>query len=115
MAPKSTAGTLYYDGSCPLCATEIRQLDRLAKDRLCLVDVHQLPSLSMSDKARLLTTLHLETHDGRSLTGLDATVFAWRQTSFGWLFAWLRWPMIKPLADRVYRYWADQRYRKRYL
>ncbi|MBL6686935.1 MAG: DUF393 domain-containing protein [Pseudomonadales bacterium] len=114
MKPSCPAGTLYYDGDCPLCSVEIRHLNRLAADRLNLVNIHSLSSLSARDRQSMLSQLHLQTDDGRLLLGLDATVYAWRQTRFGWLLAWLRWPVIKPIVDAVYRTWATKRYQKRY-
>jgi predicted DCC family thiol-disulfide oxidoreductase YuxK len=32
--------TLYYDGSCPLCASEIDKLRKTRGDGICLVDIH---------------------------------------------------------------------------
>ncbi|MGS2716862.1 thiol-disulfide oxidoreductase DCC family protein [Eionea flava] len=107
--------TLYYDASCPLCAKEITHLTRLQKGTLICADLHtELPVLLTEQKENMLKVLHLYTHDGRCLLGLDATVRAWQHTAFGWIFAWLRWPLIKPIADKCYTQWADQRYRKKY-
>ena len=103
--------TLFYDGKCPLCTREIRQLERLQQGSLALVDVHRHePAPGEPDLQSLLLRLHLRTDDGRWLSGVDATVKAWSHTRWGWLFRPLRWPLIGPLADRVYDYWARRRY-----
>ena len=62
----------------------------------------------------LLRVLHFETASGESLTGLDATVAAWQPTRIGFLWGWLRWPLIRPVADKVYTRWAASRFNKLY-
>jgi predicted DCC family thiol-disulfide oxidoreductase YuxK len=94
---------------------EIRLLRRIAGPGLELVDLNKLPDLpGRPTRLIKLTTLHLETADGEWLTGVDATVRAWSHTRWGPLFRALRWPLIGPLADLVYRYWARKRYQRLY-
>lgn len=114
MAPRYD--TLFYDGSCPLCSKEIRTLQALQKGHLIFADIHQqapehrqLPSREM-----LLRRLHLMTWRGEWVTGLHANVRAWSHTRFGFLFKPLLWPLIHPLANRIYESWADRRYDKKY-
>ena len=107
--------TLYYDGSCPLCSKEIHHLQRLQQGGLVCLDIHSnLPSGLPKDKEKLLNILHLYTANGKCLTGLDATVTAWQHTSAGWLFRWLRWPVIRFIADPIYLRWANRRFSKKY-
>ena len=103
---------LYYDGSCPLCLTEMKHLSQRAGDHLELVDIHTQTDLPI-DKASLLKRLHLKTEQG-FVTGLDANVAAWQYTSIGWLWRFLQWPVIKPIARKVYDVWAEKRFNKRY-
>jgi len=103
---------LFYDGSCPLCAGEIRLLSRLKGKRLELIDIHSEKSEGLTDSknaSELLAVLHLKTASGDWQLGLDATVSAWRHTSFGWLLMPLRWPLIRGFADWAYYRWADKR------
>lgn len=113
--PVSVPDTLHYDGRCPLCMREIRLLRRIAGPGLVLVDLHQVPD-QQGHPTRLtkLTTLHLQTADGEWLTGVDASVRAWSHTRWGPLFRVLRWPVLGPLADAVYRFWARKRYQRLY-
>ena len=110
--PDHPRDTLHYDGRCPLCMREVRLLRRIAGPGLALVDLHDVPG----EPSRLikLTTLHLKTADDVWLTGVDATVRAWSHTRWGWLFRVLRWPLVGPLADALYRFWARKRYQRLY-
>ena len=103
--------TLYYDGNCPLCLREIRALQKLRDDGLQLVDVHSYePAPGEPTRESMLLRLHLRAADGSWLSGVDATVQAWSHTRSGFLFRPLRWPLLAPLADRAYDYWARRRF-----
>ena len=109
------AATLYYDGRCPLCMREMARLATLKSEQLQLADIHTLPDdPGLPDRETLLRNLHLRTADGQLLTGVDANVAAWNFTSRGRWFRWLRWPLLRPVTDRVYRHWAQWRYRRLY-
>lgn len=113
MADCHSKDTLFYDGACPMCRTEVGHLRRLSGGRLAFVDVHSLADDAPEKTARL-QRLHLETADGKMLSGLDANVTAWQHTRFGALFRPLRWPFIRQLADKAYGAWAASRYRRLY-
>jgi predicted DCC family thiol-disulfide oxidoreductase YuxK len=107
--------TLYYDGHCPLCMREINALARLTDEHLKLVDVHSHePAPGEPTRESMLLRLHLKAADGSWLDGVDATVKAWSHTRWGFLFRPLRWPLVAPLADRAYDYWARRRFDGRY-
>ena len=102
---------LYYDGNCPLCLREIRALARLGDQGLQLVDAHSYePGSDEPSRESMLLRLHLKTAEGSWLSGVDATVKAWSHTRWGFLFRPLRWPLLAPLADRAYDYWARRRF-----
>jgi predicted DCC family thiol-disulfide oxidoreductase YuxK len=110
-----SSDTLYYDGQCPLCSAEMEKLKLHADNNLQLVDIHSLPeSASLPAKQVLLSNLHLKQDSGNFLIGLEATVAAWQHTRFGVFFRWLRWPVLRSIADRVYTRWAKRRYRRLY-
>ena len=107
--------TLYYDGQCPLCTGEINKLKRHVGGKLALVDIHSLDEdANRPDKQALLKNLHLEQASGDFLIGLEANVAAWQYTRFGIFFRWLRWPLLRSVADWVYDGWARLRYQRRY-
>ena len=105
--------TLYYDGQCPLCRTEMEKLGRLADASLELVDIHET-DMDAETRLTMLRVLHLRTASGEVLQGLDANVAAWQHTRWGLLFRWMRWPLVGWFADRVYAVWADRRFRRLY-
>lgn len=106
--------TLFYDSYCPLCMAEMRHLKR--KDtlqKLAFVDINNrhfsrdYPHIS---KDALNARIHGQIQNGDMLTGLDVTHKAWSLVGYAWLYAPLRWPLIKPLADRLYLWFARNRY-----
>ena len=66
------------------------------------------------DVDALLRTLHYVTAGGERLTGLEANVAAWQHTRWGFAWRWLLWPLVQPIASRVYDFWAHWRYRRLY-
>ena len=105
--------TLYYDGRCSMCSKEIHLLKKFKNSKLELVDIWQV-EIDIP-RFKLLRILHMRTSDGTWLTGLDANVAAWKHTQFGFLFSFLRWPLIKPIVDNVYHYWVKKRWAKKRL
>lgn len=105
---------LYYDGHCPLCAREMAFLRRFKSAGLTLVDIHQLLNLTDKEQERMLRSLHLQMPDGEWYRGVDANVFAWSFTPFGFLWKPLRWKIWSSLVDKIYQRWADRRYCRNY-
>ncbi|MFT7685883.1 MAG: putative DCC family thiol-disulfide oxidoreductase YuxK [Candidatus Azotimanducaceae bacterium] len=107
--------TLFYDGACPLCSAEMDRLRSLSGPMLELVDVHTAASATLpATKEATLKVLHLMRENGEILTGVEANVFAWQHTRWGFLFRWMRWPVIRVVADFVYTKWAHRRYQRLY-
>lgn len=103
---------LYFDGACPLCRREIALVRRLAR-AVEFIDVHQLQDDELpegTDRAALLRDLHFRFPDGRVDTGLEANIALWQATPLGGLWRVLNLPLVRPLALRVYRRWADRRF-----
>lgn len=112
------AFTIFYDGQCPLCAIEMKHLQKKnTQGKLAFVDIMsedfstQYPSL---DWHALNERIHGMTQDGTMLIGLDATHRAWSEVGRGWLYAPLRWPGIRFFADKLYLVFAKNRYKVSY-
>lgn len=105
---------LYYDGSCPLCQREMAHLERLKSSTLVLQDIHNLaPDANTPDRSTLLKSLHLRRGD-TWIVGLEANIAAWQHTRLGALWRFLSWPIVKPVANWLYRQWAERRFANRY-
>ncbi|MDP2283741.1 MAG: DUF393 domain-containing protein [Pseudohongiella sp.] len=106
---------VYYDGLCPLCTKEINHIKRL--DKQGLLDMQDINAADFAqrfphiDAVKADRILHGELPDGRIILGLDVTCMAWALVGKGHWFAFMRWPLIKPVADQVYLYFAKHRHR----
>ena len=112
------AFTIFYDGLCPLCLKEMQHLrKRNTEGQLRFEDIYaedfsnRYPNL---DWQALNDRIHGMYDDGRVIVGLDVTHTAWSLVGVGWLYAPLRWPVIKWFADRVYLVFAKHRYKISY-
>lgn len=116
---KNYALTIFYDGYCPLCKLEMDKLRQLDKRQdIAFVDIQELtfhaqyPDLN---KHTLNARIHGYLADGSLISGLDVTYLAWKLVGKGWVYAPLRWPMIKWFADIAYNLFAKHRYLISYL
>lgn len=106
---------IFYDSYCPLCMLEMRKLKSLdVRSNIEFVDIHapnfgsDFPNL---DWQTLNDRIHAQLADGSIVTGLDATHEVWKQVGKGWIYAPLRWPVIRWFADKFYNIFARHRYR----
>ncbi len=105
--PATHALTVFYDGSCPLCATEIGfYRRRRGRERVCWVDVSETTAdLVAPDLTRdqALKRFHVRQNDGRVVSGGQAFAVLWTVLpGFTWLGRAFR---VRPLAwaiDRTY-------------
>lgn len=110
--------TIFYDGYCPLCVEEMKQLqtfdlaNNLNFENIYATDFSERYPEINADKADRM--LHGLCHDGQMLLGLDVTVKAWQLVGKKpWLVV-LRWPVISWFADHTYLFFARNRYRFSY-
>lgn len=110
--------TVFYDGTCPLCAKEMNALkQRDTKQQIKTVDIYSdaFADYPQIDPDQANTILHALNEKDELLLGLDVTHRAWQLVGRGWLYAPLRWRIIKPIADWLYLKFASNRYRVSYL
>jgi predicted DCC family thiol-disulfide oxidoreductase YuxK len=108
--------TVYYDKSCPLCATEMHVIEKLDwRGRLKLVDC-SAPDFDASAAAKegvtreaMMTKLHVRDPEGRWLVALDA--FEAVYASAGLKSAARFWGdrRLRPVLDRIYPVMARYR------
>lgn len=109
--------TLYYDGACPLCLAEMRNLMRLnTAQRLRFVDI-AAPGFAVPEGhtlAAMQGLLHAQAEDGGWLRGVDTFVAMYEAVGVSWVARALSAPGLRPLADRCYpwvarhRHWAPR-------
>jgi predicted DCC family thiol-disulfide oxidoreductase YuxK len=107
--------TIFYDGGCPLCASEMRHLHRLDSARkITFEDIYaanfslRFPMIDQQEADRIL---HGQLANGQLIFGLDVTYQAWVLVGKRRWVAILRWPIIKPIADVTYLFFAKHRNR----
>ncbi len=109
---------IFYDGHCPLCRKEMMHLKRYDKSHVIQFEDIQQDDFSQRfnelDWHELNNRIHVQQSDGSLLTGLDATHAAWKAVGKGWLYAPLRWPLIRPVANTAYTQFARHRYKISY-
>ncbi|MBD9357271.1 thiol-disulfide oxidoreductase DCC family protein [Methylomonas albis] len=107
--------TLLYDGRCPICRQEVTWLQsRNKQNKLALQDIHA-EGFSPAHYGKSLDELMAEIHgvraDGRLIKGMPVFYAAYSAVGLGWLMAPTGWPLLKPLFDRLYAWFARHRLR----
>ena len=105
---------VFYDGSCPVCTTEMQALARRdGGARLALTDCS--PAGFAADapdaptRAELMHRIHARDAQGRWIRGVDVFVAAYDAAGFHRTARVLASPRLRPLLDRLYGVIADHR------
>lgn len=106
--------TIFYDGLCPLCASEMRVLQKLdTQGNLLIEDIHdekfenRFPHIDPVAADRIL---HGQFENGSMIYGLDVTYQSWKAVGRKPWLAVLRWPIVRWFADAGYLMFARNRY-----
>lgn len=105
--------TLFYDATCPLCVREMRSLQSHDTEKhIKLVDIFspEFAAYPDIDPKAASDRLHAYDADGNLLLGLDVTHRAWSLVGKPYLYAFTRWPIMKPVCDWAYLKFAKNRY-----
>lgn len=105
-----------FDGECPLCRREAAYMARLDAGRgLLLTRDIAAPGFDPSryglTMEEVMGVIHGVLPDGRIVRELEVFRRAYALVGRGWMFAPTAWPFVKPLADRLYRWFARNRLR----
>lgn len=110
---------IFYDSFCPLCLIEMRKLKSFdAASEIEFVDIqssmftHNYPQ---HDWKAFNDRIHAQLPDGTIISGLDATYEVWKIVGKGWVYAPLRWPIVRWFADKMYNVFARRRYQISYI
>jgi predicted DCC family thiol-disulfide oxidoreductase YuxK len=106
VSPEQAPLTVLYDGACPLCRREIAVYQDLQASRpLYFADVSDpaLPLPPGATREQLMARFHVQTSDGRLLSGAEAFVALWASLpGWRWLARLGRLPGVAWLMERVY-------------
>ena len=104
-AAAECVATAYYDGSCPLCSTEIaflRTFKRASAVRFVnLADPAFAPPPDAS-ATRLLSEMHVRAPDGALHSRVAAFRALYTALGHGYALRWTASPLVEPLVDRAY-------------
>lgn len=107
--------TVFYDGACPLCRSEMGVLMRDNHAGLLrFTDISapgfDAPALGVTQTA-LMERLHVQSPDGSWLIGVPAVQAAYAATGHHRIAGALAVPFVARLARPAYDWLADHRYR----
>ena len=108
--------TVLIDGACPLCRREAalwRWLDR-GHGRILLEDINSAdfdPSQYGLTREQVMEQIHGILPSRAVVRGMDVFRRAYQAVGWGWLAAPTAWPVLRPLFDRAYQWFARNRLR----
>lgn len=110
--------TIYYDGSCSVCATEMQSYQRSnPQGRLHFIDISRSDFCAQEHGPSLeefMARMHVRDAQGRFYLGVDAFLVIWscypRHSFQGWLRRIVALPFVLPLAHAGYRLFARYRH-----
>ncbi|MEN1704605.1 MAG: DUF393 domain-containing protein [Planctomycetota bacterium] len=112
----AAAYKILVDGDCPLCRHEGNLIQKLDKGR-GLVEVVDLTDDSFdpadygTDMESVLGQIHGVKPNGEIVTGMQVFRDIYNRIGWGWLWAPTGWPVLRPVFDMFYRWFARNRYR----
>jgi predicted DCC family thiol-disulfide oxidoreductase YuxK len=106
---------LFYDGSCPLCAKEIlllKKYDTGNEIQFEDITLDNFPGrFRHIDLAKADAIIHGQLPDGRVITGMDVTFLAWEIVNRNKWLRLLKLPLLRPITDWCYLFFAKHRRR----
>ncbi|MEM7023652.1 MAG: DUF393 domain-containing protein [Pseudomonadota bacterium] len=101
--------TVLYNGSCPVCRTEIDHYRRVADQSGASLGWHdmsadiQSPLMTGIDSEAMRRRLHVVDDDGTVLMGVPAFARVWeRLPRYRWLAKLVRLPLVRTIAAGCY-------------
>ncbi|WP_404785775.1 thiol-disulfide oxidoreductase DCC family protein [Altericista sp. CCNU0014] len=106
---------LLYDGQCPLCLREVNFLTRKDAGRgiVAFVDIADL-DYRPSDHggvefAEAMGRIHAVLPDGTVIRDVEVFRRVYEALGMGWIYAATQWPIVRPIANKLYDLWASWR------
>ena len=107
---------MLFDGGCFFCRREVAFLRRRDRHgRIFFVDInsadYEPAAYAGISYRQAMGRMHALQPNGELVSDLAVFREAYQLIGLGWLYAPTSWPLLAPLADRVYQFWAHQRLR----
>jgi predicted DCC family thiol-disulfide oxidoreductase YuxK len=107
--------TVFFDGACPICTSEIalmRRLDRRRQLAFCDFSTQEYDAASSGFAAADLgIVIHARWADGSVITGVEVFRAMWEAVGLGVLAKLSRLSLVEPLVLRAYAWFARNRLR----
>jgi len=111
--------TILYDGGCPLCVREVRFLEQRDRrlhpqaPRLAFVDIdaadYEPAAHGGIGYREAMGRIHALEATGDVVKDVDVFRRAYHLIGLGWLYAPTGWPLLAPLVNALYAFWASAR------
>lgn len=107
--------TIYYDASCPLCASEMHTIKETDfENKLILVDcsndTFQEPAFCPTNKTEMMERIHAQDATGKWIKGVDVFAAAYYAGGFKKLGQLWGSESMRPVLSRAYPLIADNRH-----
>lgn len=109
--------SVIYDGHCRVCGRMVKLLTRWDRNHELEIIPSQAPGVRarfpwIPERAYMESVQVIRTSDGRTWQAAAALEELLKMLPTGRLFSWLfKIPFMRPLVDRLYRWFARNRYR----
>ena len=106
---------LLYDGECPLCLREVNFLQKKDAGRgivkfTDITDIDYRPKENGGiDFETAMGRIHAIRADGSVIKNVTVFQEVYEALGIGWIYAPTKWPVIGPIVNWIYDWWADKR------
>ncbi|MGB3614436.1 MAG: DUF393 domain-containing protein [Elainellaceae cyanobacterium] len=106
---------LLYDGECPLCLREVNFLSARdgGRGRVAFVDIaaedYDPDENGGVDFEAAMGRIHGVLPNGSVVKNVEVFRRAYSALGMGWIYAATRWPLVRPIVDKIYEFWAERR------
>lgn len=106
---------LLYDGLCPLCLREVNFLTRRDAGHgiVAFVDIADLDYCAAEhggvEFVQAMGRIHAVLPNGTVICDVEVFRRVYDVLGIGWIYAATKWPMIRPIVDKLYDLWASWR------